>query len=89
MQKELNPIVTNAIERFYSWLKLINVKEKESIMNIDIYNCKKVELLHDSGHKVSDEILDLFCETLLNSMHYSFSFRQEERKAIEALEKTY
>jgi len=31
-------IVKNATERFYSWLELINVKEKESLSKVDSYN---------------------------------------------------
>lgn len=78
-------IAKNAIERFYSWLELINVKEKESLSKVDSYDIEKVNILHKSGHKVSDEILKLFHEVLLNNHQYSFSFKREEREAIEHL----
>ena len=75
-EEELLPIVSDAIERFYSWLNLIDVKEKETVENVNNYNVEKVNLLHESGHKVSNEILDLFCETLL--MHFHFVKKSEK-----------
>ena len=83
-EKEVS-IAKNAIERFYSWLELINVKEKESLSKVDSYDIKKINILHKNGHKVSDEILKLFHEVLLNNHQYSFSFKREEREAIEHL----
>jgi hypothetical protein len=88
-EKEVLSIAKNAIERFYSWLELINVKEKESISRIDPYDIEKINILHRSGHKVSDEILGLFCEVLLNNHQYAFSFKEEEREALNYLEKEH
>ena len=86
-QEELFPIVKNAVERFYAWLDLINVEEKENVTNVDFYNNEKVHILHSTGHKVSDEILELFDETLHNSTRCSFTFLPEERQAVREMER--
>jgi hypothetical protein len=83
----LFPVVQKAVERFYAWLDMMNVEEKECVTNVDFYNNGKLHILHDSGYKVSDEILEIFDEVLHNNPCYAFSFLSEERAAIEKMER--
>lgn len=86
-REELFPTVQQAIDRFYQWLDMTNVEICNSLTKVNEHDSEKVAILVDTGHLVSDEILDLFKETLMNNPWYSFSFLDKERKAIMEVER--
>ena len=86
-KEELLPTVQQAIDRFYQWLDMTNVEIRNSLTKVDKYDNEKVAILVDTGHIVSDEILDLFKETLMNNPCYAFSFLDKEREAIMEVER--